>query len=195
MKGAHNSHVVQNVTAYADNHVLELTADDQPAFALIRYYGNGRGYRIVDATAPIPTTQAYSEGVSEPYPLINATSSYLKAWNKIKGGSYSIQRKPAINFPSIFPYRTDLTFEETWTADRLTLTPGVEDTMVSSIGYRSNAERKLDGFGAEPKSPASKNSQVRPGGLGYSNKHRVPALDYNWWNTKYSKNIPSQMAY
>lgn len=195
--GVFNSPIVRRVFPLSRNKVLELRGDQHPAFALIRYYDNGRGYRIIDATAPIPTTASYSEGVSEPYPLVNSTSSYLKAMAKIAGKSYSIQRKPGVNFPSIFPYRTDLNFDDLWTVDILTgLAMGAQPT-AGSIGYRSNGERLLDGFANAPKSPSNKNRNTRPlliPGYISVDDERAP-FNFNWWSTRYSKNIPSQMSY
>lgn len=178
--------------------ILELGADDQPAFALIRVYDNGSGYRIIDATTPLPTTQGYSEGVSEAYPLNNATSPYLTALAKVKGSSYSIQRKPAVNFPSIFPYRTDLSFADLWTADKMSLTTGTEDTTVASLGYRSNGEWLLDAPQGRPspKSSANINNFTAPVSTPpYNYWERAPAHDYNRWSSRYNVNIPAAMKY
>lgn len=195
--GVRNSAVSWKSLAYKGT-ILDLGEDDQPAFALIRVYDNGRGYRIIDATAPLPTEHNYSEGVSEPYPLNNATSPYLTALAKVKGSSYSIQRKPAVNFPSIFPYRTDLNFSDLWTADKLSLTTGTEDTTVASLGYRSNGERLLDAPQGRsgPKSVANINAFTTPVPTPpYDNWTRTPAQDYNWWASRYSVNIPAAMKY
>lgn len=177
--------------------ILDLKKDEQPAFALIRYYDSGRGYRIIDATGPIPTHSDYSEGVSEAYPLNNSNSPYLRAWESIKGKSYTIQRKPGVNFPSIFPYRTDLNFTDLWTVSELTdLTYGKESE-IASIGYRSNGEKRLDGTQGNPKSSANINSIIFPvkRDAHYSSDNRTPAYDYTWWNTRYFPNIPEPTKY
>lgn len=195
--GRLSSYSVARKVTTTSHPVLNLTSEEQPAFALIRFYDNGRGYRIIDATAPIPTSNTYSEGVSEPYPLNNSTSPYLQTWEKIRGKSYTIQRKPGVNFPSIFPYRTDLNFNDLWTADILTDLQDGTESSIASMGYRSNEERKLDGTAGQPKLPANRNSTYRPieRNGNYKNYTRTPAHDYNWWSTRYSQNIPSQTRY
>lgn len=189
--------ITKKAVAYKGT-LLDLTENDQPAFALVRMYNNGRGYRIIDATGPLPSTNNYSEGVSEPYPLRNSNSPYLTAWNKIAGGSYSIQRKPGINFPSIFPFRTDLSFTDLWTVNKLELTLGSEETSLASVGYRSNGERRLDGIGASKTKVSgeiNRNTVPADAAPSYNYWSLTPAHDYNWWASRYRVNIPTAMQY
>lgn len=181
--------------------ILDLEKNDQPAFALIRFYREHNSYRIIDATAPLPNSVGYSEGVSEPYPLVNSSSPYLKAMNSIVGKSYTIERKPGINFPSIFPFRTDKQFDELWSYEE---TAFELDKASTTLFYRSKAEKLLDlpgkstGYGINNYFYISDAYVVSNYGRFVSNyyypNHRNPIF-YDWWSKTYSKNIPAQSRY
>lgn len=175
------------VRRLADHNLVNPETND--GYALVRIFPSG-ALRVIDSTLPIPgnTVGWNASGIGA------AQLTDMSLLTARRTGSYTIERRPGINFPAIFPFRTDLNYDQQWEVTDYTDDDMKTNKVLSkgSIGYRHSSELLLETQIGITKSYGT--TRYPKSGVGisaFSNYSRTPGADATWFPGYYSR-IPEQ---
>lgn len=185
-----NGNPFQGVLMGNEDH--KVVHQNTHGYALVRVFPNG-ALRVIDSTLPIPGEQGWQSDGWGANPMPNTDANNRKMQD-MENRNFTIERKPGINFPAIFPFRTDLGYDQQWEYteyDYAQMLPGQKLT-AGSIGVRHSTEKTIDALVDGRKGTTVVVSKNFIAILGEQiNYTRTPAGDKNWWPGYYSR-IPSQ---